>query len=91
LLIRRLSPQVDLHVPVLSSQPVPETKPIDDNRLKAIRRYISEARAAAKSLSIPDDVAEHIQSEFVRLRKKATEEGKNVGEEELKRWMKIAR
>ncbi|KAG7563056.1 hypothetical protein FFLO_01488 [Filobasidium floriforme] len=82
---------VDLHVPILSSQPVPGTKPIDDNRLKAIRRYISEARAAAKSLSIPDDVAEHIQSEFVRLRKKATEEGKTVGEEELKRWMKIAR
>lgn len=64
---------------------------MDLSKLKAIRRYISEARAAAKALSIPDDVAEHIQSEFVRLRKEATAEGKAVGEEELKRWMKIAR
>jgi len=64
---------------------------IDESRLKAIRRYIAESRAAAKSLQIPDDTAEHIQSEFVRLRKEATAEGKTVGEEELKRWMKIAR
>jgi DNA replicative helicase MCM subunit Mcm2 (Cdc46/Mcm family) len=80
-----------LHVPILPGVPTAQSTVIDDNKLKAIRRYIAESRAAANSLQIPDNVAEHIQTEFVRLRKEASAEGKTVGEEELKRWMKIAR
>ncbi len=59
-------------------------------------------------MTIPDEVAEYIQSDFVRLRKKGFGGGaqvptngnetkadtigkRTVSEEDLKRWMKLAR
>jgi DNA replicative helicase MCM subunit Mcm2 (Cdc46/Mcm family) len=83
--------KVDLHVPLLSGPESPTLSEVDESKLNGIRRYISESRAAASSLEIPDDVAEHIQSEFVRLRKEAGDDSKAVGEEDLKRWMRIGR
>lgn len=90
-----------MHVPILESNESSKEPfvPTDDTRLTAVRRYIASLRSAssdsAKPLDIPTSVSDHIQSSFVKLRKEANE-GRggvwsNVGEEELKRWMKLAR
>jgi predicted transcriptional regulator len=85
---------VDLHVPLMGFEPVPASPAEDD--LKGIASYLAQARAASRELVIPADVAEFIQTEFIRLRREGLATAPNgeklaVGEEDLRNWMRMGR
>lgn len=94
--------QVDIHVPLQPDAAGVEASSSISQDLSAIRAFIREARQAATNVSIPDDVAEHIQADWVRRRKESggdanaatTNVGnkkQSVGELDLARWLRMAR
>lgn len=82
-------------MPLLGLEPVPEPAtqlpaPLD------IAKFLAQTRARSGDLIIPPDVAEYIQAEFIRLRRDGLSRGADgrrieVGEADLRNWMRMGR
>jgi hypothetical protein len=76
--------QVDINLPIASNPPTSTSPP----QLDHFRDYLATRSSAAHAakFSIPDEVAQAIQDDFVSRRKDG-----NTAEEGLKRRMRLAR
>lgn len=77
---------VDVHVPLL-----PTDTAFPSAALPLLRSFLRDSRDAASTVAIPDDVAEHIQVDWVRRRKEGGGGKAGVGELDLARWLRMAR
>lgn len=82
-------------MPLMNLEPIPESSPADHD-LIGIASYLARARAASRDLVIPAEVAEFIQTEFIRLRREGLGTGPDgekiaVGEADLRNWMRMGR
>lgn len=82
-------------MPLLGLEPASETA----TQLPAphgIANFLAQTRARSADLIIPPDVAEHIQAEFIRLRREGLGRGADgrkieVSEADLRNWMRMGR
>ena len=65
--------------------------PNQSEHIAAYRAYLEDRARRGTEVTVPDDVAQHIQDGFVRDRQNGEHSGADAATDRLKRRMRIAR